>query len=335
MKKILSILMATVISLGALSGCSGASSDAEKVENSNSVSSAVEKTESSIAVSAQAASIKTVTDELGREVTIPENPQKVIGLTSAVMEALYNVGISPIAKVEEYKIREEGMALPSIGQTTKLNVEAICELSPDFIIASSRYHASFKAELESVGCPVYFFDPDAVGDISIVDLTPFIGELLGKTEVGDNYKNAILTTAEELKTAISQKSDIRTGLIIRTGETVTCAQRASGYGALLILLGIENIVPDDLPNASKSPYVAYDIEQIVLDNPDVIFIIAPSKDTESNKKVLQDFKADEKWSKLSAVQNNNIFMLPFSVNPNRMNVENMLKTTAGLITKEK
>lgn len=327
MKKILALSLSLVMVASIFAGCANQSSSEPQPTQEATDSEETNKTDEPKA--------KTLVDELGRTVEIPENPQKVLGLTSAVMEALFNVGVTPVGKVEEYKIRKEGIELPSVGMTNTLNVEKICELEPDFIIASSRYHASIQKDLELVGCPVYFFDPDATGEISIVDLTPFIGDLLGKTDAGNQYAENIRSLASDLETQINNIGGYETGMIIKTGDTVTCAQRSSGYGALLILLGIDNIVPDDLPNAKKSPYVAYDVEQILKDDPNVIFVIAPGKDAEANKAILQNIKSDEKWSQLSAVKNGNIFMLPFSVNPNRMNVEDMLNETAKLIINKK
>jgi iron complex transport system substrate-binding protein len=320
MKKFFALFLSLALLLSVFSGCTNQAT----TEDSTESIAVNESTESNVIV-----------DELGREVEIPKDPEKVLGLTSAVMEALFNVGITPIGKVEEYKIREEGINLPSVGMTNTLNMEKIYELEPDFIIASSRYHSAMKNELELAGCPIYFFDPDAIGEISIVDLTPFIGDLLGKKNAGDDYKAKIMAQSDDLTTKIDQIGGYKNGMIIKTGDTLTCAQKSSGYGALLILLGIDNIVPDDLPNANKSPYVAYDVEQIIKDNPDVIFVIAPGKDAENNKAILNDIKSDEKWTELTAIKNDKIFMLPFSVNPNRMNVEDMLNTTANLIINKK
>ncbi len=325
MKKILALFLSFVMVLGLFTACSNQAA----VEEDLPANSEIDKEE--MEEESQQEESKTIVDELGRDVEIPRNPQKILGLTSAVMEALFNIGITPVGKVEEYKIRDEGIALTSVGMTKSLNIEKICELEPDFIIASSRYHASVQNELELADCPVYFFDPDSTGEISIVDLTPFIGELLDKSSAGDEYKSSIMTLATDLKQEISEIGGCERGMIIKTGDTITSAQRSSGYGALLILLGIENIIPDNLPNAKKSPYVSYDVEQIIKDNPDVIFVIAPGKDPEANKGILKDIKSDEKWSQLDAIQNDNIFMLPFAVNPNRMNVEDMLNTTAKLI----
>lgn len=137
--------------------------------------------------------------------------------------------------------------------------------------------------------------------------------------------------SDDLKSQITEIGGYEKGMIIKTGDTVTSAQKSSGYGALLMLLGIDNIVPDNLPNAKKSPYVSYDVEQIIKEDPEVLFVIAPGKDADANKAILADIKSDEKWSQLSAIKNDKVFMLPFSVNPNRMNVEDMLSTMAKLI----
>lgn len=139
MYKKIAILLSLVMVMGLLAACGNPPVDDSSKDPSTNSS-------------------KTLVDELGRTVEIPENPERVLGLTSAVMEALFNVGITPIGKVEEYKIRDEGIALESVGMTQTLNVEKIIELEPDFIIASSRYHASIKDELELVNCPIYFFD---------------------------------------------------------------------------------------------------------------------------------------------------------------------------------
>jgi iron complex transport system substrate-binding protein len=341
MKKFIALLISIVVLTAGLVGCGSEAQQTEtKQTESKQTESAVQTSqESTSSVPDQndvdAVSDRVVTDELGREVTIPADPQRVLGLTSAVMEALYNIGIEPIGKVEEYKIREEGISLESIGMTNSLNIEKICELEPDFIIASSRYHASIRSELELAGCPVCFFDPDATGEISIVDLTPFVGELMGREGEGNQYKQEVLSLAQNLKEQITQTGDVKTGLIIKTGDSITCAQKSSGYGALLILLGIENIVPADLPNAKKLPYVVYDSERIIMDDPDIVLVIAPGNDSEANQALLQDIKQDDKWSDLSAVKNNNMHMMPFKLNPNRQDVKGMLQSVADLILDNK
>lgn len=329
----IAFLMAAVmiLSLG-LIGCSQ-NTPVEATVSSSSTSAS--STPTSVAPSSEQPkeSNNTVTDELGREVTIPENPEKILALTSTTMQALFNIGITPVGKVEEYKVSEEGKALPSVGMTNNINIESIYALKPDLIIASSRFHAALKEELEKSGAVVYYFDPDKVGDIPLIEVTPYIGKLVGKEDIGAKYQQAVYDTANKLKQKISDATGIKTGIIIQDGDSIVAAQSASGYGSMLSLLGIENIVPDDLPNAKKASFVPFDIETILAKNPDLVFIVTSSKDADSNKAILQKYKNDPQWATLNAVKNNRLLILPFSVNPNRSTPENMVKATAEAILK--
>lgn len=275
----------------------------------------------------------TVTDELGREVTIPENPQRVLALTSAAMQALLNVGIMPIGKVDEYKISEEGVSLPSVGAPSSVNMESIHALQPDLIIASSRYHAAIEEELESTGAVVYYFDPDKVGDIPVVDVTAYFGRLLDREGFAEQYVQSVHALADQLKERVVSETDIRTGVIIQDGDTIVAAQNASSYGSMLTLLGIENIVPDNLPNATKSSLVPFDIETILASDPDIVLIIASSNNADDNKAILDRFRRDPQWAALKAVKNKRLLILPFSVNPNRSTPDDMVRTIAEVILK--
>lgn len=275
---------------------------------------------------------KIVTDELGREVTIPADPTRVLALTSAAMQALLNVGVTPVGKVEDYKTSELGMALPSVGTSSNINVESVCALKPDLIIASSRFHAIYKEEFERSGMVVYYFDPDKVGDIPLVELTPYLAKLVGKEVEAEQYVRSVYDTANELKVKVAD-TGIKTGIMIQDGDTINAAQSASGLGSMFTLLGIENIVPANMPNAKKASFVPFDAETIIKKNPDLIFIVTQSKDPESNKAVIERFKKDPQWSGLSAVKNNKVLILPFSVNPNRSTPEAMVKATAEAILK--
>ncbi len=315
---VVALVTVLVLSLG-LVGCNG--------------DSQVQSTNLSADQPADMQTKNTVKDELGREVTIPENPERVLALTSAVMQALFNIDITPVGKVNDYKVTEEGMALPSIGTASSVNIESVYVLQPDLIIASSRFHSGLEEELEKTGAVVYYFDPDKVGDISVVEVTGYIGKLLGKEDVAEQYVQSVFTVADEFKEKIASETDIKTGIVIQDGDAIVAAQNASSYGSMLKLLGIDNIVPDNLPNAKKSSFVPFDVETILASNPDLVFIMTSSKDAENNKTILEKFKSDPQWAGLDAVKKNRLLILPFSVNPNRSTPEEMVKVTAEAILK--
>lgn len=338
MKKKLTLILAVVMVMSILAACSApaATPTEEATEPAEQAAEPTEEpaTEPTAEPTAEPEPAgKVVEDELGREVVIPEDPERILGLTSAVIESLFDLGLSPVGKVEEYKIREEGIALPSVGLQQDLNMEAIYALEPDLIIASSRFHTGAEEELVGSGAVVYFFDPGQVGDIPVVELRQYLGNLLGREAEGKAFVSALFATSEELQ-AKTEAAGIETGVVMKMGETVLCAQSASSFGSMLKLLGIENIVPDDLPTASKSSFVKYDAEMIVTDNPDVVILLAVSNEQDVNKQMLQDFKADEKWSSLDAVKNDMVFVAPFSAVPHKSGPAKMLELFTNILPLE-
>ena len=234
--------------------------------------------------------VKTVfKDCLGREVTIQANPKRILALTSAAMQALYSINIEPVGKVDDYTITEEGKKLPGVGMSKSINIEAVYSLKPDLILASSRFHANLEKELAQCGAVIFYFDPENIGDIPLIGMSTYFGALLDREELAYKYVLSVFETAEKLKSQLAT-TNIKTGVVLQATDTITAAQSATSYGSMLSLLGIENIVPDGLPNASKSSFVAFDIEAIIKSNPDIIFIVAPSNNQENNRKLLERYK---------------------------------------------
>lgn len=274
-----------------------------------------------------------VTDALGRNVIIPENPQRVIALTSAAMDALINIGIMPIAKIDDYKIKGPAQKLPSVGKASDVNIEAIYGLKPDLIIAQNRKHARLEESLQGSGASVYFFDPDTVGTIPIIEIVQYFGNFLHKEKEGTAYVEKMFKKAKGMAATLREKTGIKTAVIIMHGDTVRTAINASGFGSMLQLLEIKNIVPDGLPGSDKGSFVIYDMEEIIKANPDLVLVITNTKDKEANKKIIASYKKNPLWAGMITGNNTKIIPLPFSVNPNRSTAEDMLTATYEAILK--
>lgn len=290
-----------------------------------------------------------VTDSLGRTVMIPASPERILALNSKSMEALFNLEITPVGKIEGYKIREEGVALPSVGTPAEVNIEKVCQLEPDLIFAQSRFHSGMIEELELSGAAVYCFDPNNID----TSLTMYLGKVLGKEEEAVKYNAEFEKLCTQLREEVQGAEEIRTGIIIQNGDTIKAAQTASGYGALLKWLGIDNIVPDDLPNASKASFIDFDLETIILKDPDLILVVSVGGGhgagkgngkgggkgggqgavQKGNSETLKKYLEDPQWSGMRAVQNGRLIILPGSVNNNNSTESDMIITTAECILK--
>jgi iron complex transport system substrate-binding protein len=287
-----------------------------------------------VIINASSLNTKILKDGLGRTVVLPQNPQRILALNSNTMEALFNLGITPVGKVQNYQIRPEGIKLPSVGPQGNINIEAIYKLQPDLIIAHTRHHPHMIEALEATGAAVFYHNPD-LGDIPIIHIVEFLGNLFDRQQYAKNYIDSIQEISKNLSKEISEKTDIKTAIIISDGDTITAAQRATGYGAVLQMLGLENIVPANLPDSTRSSWVNFDIETILKENPDIVFIMTDNNDEKYNQTVLNKYKNDAMWQWLDAVKNNQIMILPYLVNPNRASFTDMMAITAQSILEKK
>ncbi|AKL96380.1 ABC-type Fe3+-hydroxamate transport system, periplasmic component [Clostridium aceticum] len=272
-----------------------------------------------------------IEDHLGREVFLPENPTRILALTRAYMEELFELGITPIGKVEEYKNRPEGVALPSVSNQETPDLEAIYQLEPDFIIANTRQHSNVLENLEATGATVFFVDPNRIEEDPLTDRILLFGSLFGKQQVAEDYVQQLDELSVQLQDKVKEYG-YETALILQGGvESIQAAQPTGLYGALLMRLGMKNIVPEGLPGSDKSTWVNFDIETILLEDPDVILIRAAGSKEQEPENLLDYYKEEAQWQQLKAVKEGKLFILPAKVNPGNISNEEALKTTAKAI----
>lgn len=272
-----------------------------------------------------------VTDHIGREVELPNTVERPIALTANLIEGLYNIGLEPVATVDNYNIREEAKELPSVGLQGNINIEVIYSVNPDLIIAHSRHQSNLISSLEETGIPVFVYDAGKAGTSPLYDSARFLGELLNRNEEAENYVKSVETYAAELKDKIAEKTNFKTALLIQDGDTITAAHPSTGYGGILTSLGLENIVPLDMAGSSSETFVSFDIESIIKADPDIILIRPSSNDKELAKIRLETYLNDPMWSSLSAVENGNIKFLPFRMHPSRATAEDIFTMGANTI----
>ncbi|UNC93275.1 ABC transporter substrate-binding protein [Candidatus Contubernalis alkaliaceticus] len=274
-----------------------------------------------------------ITDHLQREVEIPEDPQRILALTRNFMEELFELGVTPVGKVEEYNNRLEGTALPSVSNQTTPNIEAIYELAPDLIFANTRQHGEIIDALEGTGAAVVFIDPGMVQEDPLVDRIKFMSEILNRQEEAEAYIAHLDQVSEELRDKISDCS-FEKGLILDSGDKISAAQPTGFFGALLYRLGIENIVPAGLPGSGQSTWVDFDAETIIKEDPDLIMLRAASNDENEHKQLLENFLNNTAWQGLKAVEENKVFVLSTKISPGNISNEEALRMTVEIICPE-
>lgn len=97
-----------------------------------------------------------VTDDYGRTVEIPRKIEKVVSLSPAVTEIIYELNRQHLlcGRTEYCNYPPECKTIPSIGGISNLNIEAVIAKSPDIVIIGSIVSKKNVLQLEQMGIPV-------------------------------------------------------------------------------------------------------------------------------------------------------------------------------------
>lgn len=148
--------------------------------------------------------VRTVTDDLGRQVTVPVNVRRVVSTAPSVTENIFAVGAGDrlVGVTTFCNYPEEARSIAKIGDTMNPNMETIVGLKPDivFVSTASQIEAFFKT-LEQNGIAVYVMNPSQPKDIYKNLLA--LGDIFGTERTG-------VDLVEKLKArevAVRQKVD--------------------------------------------------------------------------------------------------------------------------------
>lgn len=246
----------------------------------------------------------TVTDGLGRQVTLPAPPRRIVSLAPKNTELVFALGAGDrLVGVTTYcNYPPEAAELPKVGGFTSssISLEQVLGLRPDLVLCAGELHRPTMEQLEPLHVPVL-----ALGAESLRELyaeLELLGAVLGR---GSEAKRLIESMQQRVERVQDRLRDLppeqRLKVFYQVWEDpLTAAGPASYLGELIALAGGENIV-----SAADAPYLRISEEELLVRNPDVI--IAPSMGTfRSDREQLLRRPA---WQNLRAVQTGRVYVL--------------------------
>ncbi len=154
---------------------------------------------------------RTFTDTMGRTVTLPRVPQRIVSLVPSITEVLFAfgcgdqvVGITdyctePAVEVED-KLR--------IGGTKNPDVPTILELQPQLVLAVAEENRRHDVEqLEAADVPVYVFEPATVR--AGIDLLWRVAELLDCRDAVSPSVEAIEAVYTDIQAEVVGRAPVR------------------------------------------------------------------------------------------------------------------------------
>ena len=247
------------------------------------------------------ASAVTVKDAKG-EFTLDKTPSRVVALEYSFVDALAQVGVSPVGVADDNKVdrilpqvREKIAAWQSVGTRSQPSLEVIASLKPDLIIADPSRHTAVFEELKKIA-PTVMFDSRHESYQENLETAQKIGDLVGKSS--------------EMKAKINEHNDYIANIAKNLGvqgkkasfgtsrEVKFNIQNDNGYvGSFLTTLGF---APTKLN--SDQAFVEINLEQLVMEKPEYLFI-AHYRD----ESIARKWEAEPLWKAIPAVKANHVY----------------------------
>ena len=264
----------------------------------------------------------TFTDALGRKVTVPKEPQRVVALIGSFADVWMLAGGSVCATAED-AWEDFGLELPNavnIGGAHSPNLELIFSANPDFVIASASTSSNveMKETLEAAGITVAYFDVDNFEDYLV--MLDICTELTGRKDLyeknGLEIQSSIEATKRDME-AHALPENQRTVLLLRAHSGSVKAKGSEGtiLGEMLADLGCINIADSD-----SSLLEALSVESVIRQEPYRIFVVTMGNDTQKAVDNLNQMMVENPaWGTLEAVAEGRLHLMDrklFNIKPN-------------------
>lgn len=242
---------------------------------------------------------RTITDQLGRRVTVPDTPQRVVSLAPSITEIVFALDQGRLLQgVTTYSdFPPEAANLPKVGSYVQLDLEKIVALKPELCIAIKDGNPRVIAQrLESLKIPVYAVDPKNLETVMKTVLE--IGTLLNAEDRANQLVQDMALRIHNVKSLVATAAH-RPGVFFQIGVSpIVSVGSRTFIHELIVTAGGTNLA------AGPIPYPRYSREKVLALSPEIIIITSMARSA-----VFEKVKAKwEKWPNMPAVRNQRIYI---------------------------
>jgi iron complex transport system substrate-binding protein len=252
------------------------------------------------ALVAASASAGTVVDQLGRTVSVPRHPMRIVALAPSITEIVFALGAQDrlvgVTRFSDYP--NAAQALPKVGSYVQLDLEKIVSLEPDLCIAVKDGNPkAVVSRLEALGVPVYAVDPRNLE--AVMDTIAEIGGLLDAQKSAAALAAGLRNRIERV-TGKAASAGSKPGVFFQIGITPIVSVGTDTFiHELIEMAGGRNLA------AGPTPYPRFSREQVLALAPEV-FIITSMARGETFDRVKAEW---ESWPSMPAASAGRIYLV--------------------------
>ncbi|MCY8914635.1 Fe(3+) dicitrate ABC transporter substrate-binding protein [Bacillus atrophaeus] len=228
-------------------------------------------------------------------------PKKVVVLELSFLDAVKNLGITPVGIADDNKkdmikkLVGSSIDYTSVGTRSEPNLEVISSLKPDLIIADAERHKNIYKQLKQIAPTIELKSREATYDETI-DSYKTISKALNKEEEGKEKLAQHNKVIDGLKAELPKDEDRSIVLGVARSDSFQLHTSSSYDGEIFRMLGFTHSVKSD------TAYQEVNLEQLSKIDPDILFISA-----NEGKTIVDDWKKNPLWKNLKAVKNGQIY----------------------------
>ena len=233
----------------------------------------------------------TLRDMLGRTVTLPLPPTRIVSLVPSVTEIVFSLGAEErlVGRTDfcDYPAAVRGK--PSVGGMVNPNLETLVALKPDLVVATDEGNReeTFR-QLERLRIPIYLVHANRVAET--VDLIARVGELTGRQADVARLTGEMQRRIDAVRRAVAPFPRPRV-LYVLWPEPLIVPGRASMLTELIEIAGGTSITAGD-----GDAYPRFSLEAAVARAPEVIILADHSTGASTAGRA-----SPEKWQRLASV----------------------------------
>lgn len=247
-----------------------------------------------------------VTDQIGRNIEVPEKIARIVALAPSITEVVFSLGRQELLKgATQYSDDPpEAKLLPRVGSYVRLDIEKILALKPDLCLAIKDGNPVHTVNrIEALGIPVYVVDPKSLEEI--IEMVSGLGVLL------DAEDKAVVITGD-MQSRINKVKNKLTGKISRPrvffqidAEPIVSAGRDTFIHQLITTAGGRNLAAD----AGPAAYPKFSWEDVLSYQPEVAIVASMAGGFSVAALKAGWFR----WPQIPAVKNNRVHVVDASL----------------------
>lgn len=245
----------------------------------------------------------TFTDAMGNEVTVPENPQRVIG--SYLEDYLVALGVTPVTQWTVGNDSDQAYLQDKLADVPRINYdlpyEDVLSFEPDLLLMDSNSMVEGdKYDQYSKIAPTYVVTngEEVTWRERLIDIAKVLHKEEEAVQVEADYDDLVATTKETYADQIQGKS-IAVLWVVNNSVFMVSETKSSGQ-LLYHELGFE--VPSlvsEISESATADWSAVSLEKLAELDADYLILVNSDKGA--------DFFSEQVWQNLDAVKNNHLW----------------------------